>query len=196
MATSMLAAAGWSVGYPTLRAARRRDWDWPCLTPRQLPVGSALAFFLARPQIILGGAQPRPLRRAERVEVFLRRHLHATVGAHLHQIEPVLGVLEHPMFALELGRHALDRALHAKWRAAADAKEWIFLFDDAARRCRCAEIKLRRERDHLLRARRPAQPALHAGRFGKAQHRSLRIVSERAGRTSRNAGQTKRAAVD
>src|SRR5690348_9454348 len=100
------------------------------------------------------------------------------------------------MLALELGRHPLDRALDAKRRAAADAEEWILLLDDAACGGRGAEINLRRERDHLLWTGRPAQPALHAGGFGEAQHRSLRIVGQRYGRTGRNAGQAQGAAVE
>ena len=59
-----------------------------------------------------------------------------------------------------------------------------------------AEVELRRERDHLLRAGRLAQPALHAGVLGEAQHRPLGIVDERAGRAGRHAGEAERAALD
>mgnify|MGYP003693610945 CR=1 FL=1 len=61
----------------------------------------------------------------------------------------------------------------------------------AARKSSCG-----RERDHLLRAGRLAQPALHAGVLGEAQHRPLGIVAERAGRAGRHAGETERAALD
>ena len=49
-----------------------------------------------------------------------------------------------------------------------------------ARRGGGAEIELRLERDDLLRAGRLAQPALHAGVLGKAQHRPLGIVADSA----------------
>ena len=52
------------------------------------------------------------------------------------------------------------------------------------------------QRDHLLRAGRLAQPALHAGILGEAQHRPLGIVDERAGRAGRHAGEAERAALD
>ena len=48
--------------------------------------------------------------------------------------------------------------------------------------------------DHLLRAGRLAQPALHAGILGEAQQRAFGIVAERAGRTGRDARQAQRAA--
>ena len=59
-----------------------------------------------------------------------------------------------------------------------------------------AEVELRLQRDDLLRAGRLAQPALHAGVLGKAQHRPLGVVGQRAGRAGRHAGQAQRAAGD
>ena len=59
-----------------------------------------------------------------------------------------------------------------------------------------AEVDLRREADDLLRAGRLAQPALHAGVLGEAQHRPLGIVRQRAGRAGRHAGEAERAALD
>ena len=61
----------------------------------------------------------------------------------------------------------------------------------AARKSSCGS-----QRDDLLRAGRLAQPALHAGILGEAQHRPLGIVRQRAGRTGRHAGEAERAAVD
>ena len=61
----------------------------------------------------------------------------------------------------------------------------------AARKSSCGV-----ERDHLFRARRLAQSALHAGVFGEPQRRALRIVAERAGRAGGNAGEAERAAFD
>ncbi len=52
------------------------------------------------------------------------------------------------------------------------------------------------ERDHLLRAGRLAQPALHAGILGEPQQGALRIVGERTGRARRHAGKAQRAARD
>ena len=59
-----------------------------------------------------------------------------------------------------------------------------------------AEVELRLQRDDLLGAGRLAQPALHAGVLGEAQHRPLGIVGERAGRAGRDAGEAQRAAGD
>ena len=72
----------------------------------------------------------------------------------------------------------------------------LLLLEHARRRGRGAEVELRRQADHLLRAGRLAQPALHAGVLGKAQHRPLGIVRQRAGRTGRHAGEAERAAFD
>ena len=134
--------------------------------------------------------------RAERIEILLRHRRNAAVGAHLDDVEPLLGILEHPVLAFELGDHALDRAFHAERLAAADAGERLFLLDDAARGGGGAEIDLRLEADHFLRAGRLAQPALHAGVLGEAQHRPLGIVRQRAGRAGGDAGQAQRAAFD
>ena len=52
------------------------------------------------------------------------------------------------------------------------------------------------ERDDLLRAGRLAQPALHAGVLGEAQHRPFGVRRQRAGRAGRHAGEAQRAALD
>jgi|SRR6516165_6878000 len=92
---------------------------------------SALPFLLARAQIIFGGAQPRALRRPERIEVLLSGHLDAAVGAHFDEIKP-LGVPIHPVLAFELGRYALHRTFDSKRRATTNAEERVFLLDDTA----------------------------------------------------------------
>ena len=56
-----------------------------------------------------------------------------------------------------------------------------------ARRRGGAKVEPRHERDHLLRTGRLAQPALHAGILGEAQHRPVGIVRQRAGRAGRDA---------
>ena len=86
------------------------------------------------------------------------------------------------MLACELGNDALDRALDAERLAAADAQEWLLLVEHAGAGGGGAEIELRLERDHVLRAGCPAQAALHAGVLGKAQRRPLGIVAERTSR--------------
>ena len=58
------------------------------------------------------------------------------------------------------------------------------------------EIDLRRQRDHLFRARALAQPALHAGVFDEFQRRAIGIVEQRAGRACRHAGKAQRASAD
>src|SRR5262249_56667421 len=99
------------------------------------------------------------------------------------------------VLALEPGGDALDRAFNPERLVAADAMERLFLFKHAGARSRGAEIELRPQGDHFLRARGLAQPALHAGVFRKAQLRALRIVAERAGRAGRHAGEAERAAL-
>src|SRR6266508_3061589 len=107
---------------------------------------------LALAQIILGRASLGSLRRAVGIKLLLRNRHHAAVLAHLDQIEALRGILEHPVFALELGGHPLDRALDPERFIAADAMERLLFFEDASRRGRGAEVELRRERDHLFRA--------------------------------------------
>src|SRR6185437_447325 len=115
-------------------------------------------------------------------------HLHAAVGTHFDDVQPLLEPLVHPVLAIELGRHAFDRAFDAKRLAATDAEEWFFLLDDPARFRGGAEIDLWFKADYFFGTRCLAQAALHAGIFGKAQHRTLRIVRQRAGRAGGNAG--------
>ena len=118
------------------------------------------------------------------------------VVAHLDDVEALGRAFVHPVLAFELGGHALDGALHAERLAAADAAERLFLLEDARAAACGAEIELRSQRDDLLGAGRLAQPALHAGVLGEAQHRPLRIIAQRAGRAGRHAGQAQGAAGD
>ena len=51
-------------------------------------------------------------------------------------------------------------------------------------------------RDDFLGAGGFAKPALHAEALGEAQHRAIRIIRQRAGRTGGDAGVAQRAALD
>src|SRR5262249_21133720 len=147
-------------------------------------------------QIILGGARLRPRRLAVGIKLLLGDRDHAAVLAHLEHLEPLRGILEHPVFAFELRGDALDSALDAERLVAADAVKRLLLLEHAGGRGGGAEIELRPQRDHFLRTSGLAEPALHAGVFRKAQHRPLRIVAECASRASRHAGEAERAALD
>src|SRR5207248_2034226 len=94
----------------------------------------------------------------------------------------------------ELLGDARDGAARAERLAAADAGKRLLLLEHTRQRGGGAEVDLRLERDHLLRAGRLAEAALYAGVLGEPQHRLLRIVAERAGRTGRHAGEAERAA--
>src|SRR5215475_11917657 len=159
-----------------LRAA---GWFMACRSGLGL-AGALLLLALA--QVIFGRASLGSWRGGVGIELLLGDRHHPAVLAHLDHVEALRGILEHPVLALELGGDALDRALDPEWLVAADAMKWLFLFEHAGARCRGAEIELRTQGDHFLRACGLAQPALHAGVFGKAQHWPLRIVAERAGR--------------
>src|SRR5262249_45905793 len=154
------------------------------------------ARFFALAQIILGGASLGPRCFPIRVEPLLGDRHNPAVLAHLDQVEALCGILEHPMFALELGGDALDRTLDPERLVAADAMKRLFLFEHAGAGGRGAEIELRPQRDNFLRTRGFAQSALYASIFHKAQHRPLGVVAERAGRTGRHAGEAERAALD
>src|SRR5262245_31345152 len=112
-----------------------------------LPLGLALA------QVIFGGARGWTLRHTIGVETLLRDGDHAAVVAHLDHVEALRRILEHPVLAFELGRDALDRALDAERFAAADAAERLLLLEHARGGGGSAEVELRFEADHLLRAR-------------------------------------------
>ena len=86
--------------------------------------------------------------------------------------------------------------LRAERLAAADAMERLLLLHDPARRAPGREVELRRQRDHLLRAGRRAEAALHAGALVEIERRLVLAVGERAGRAGRHAGQAQGAAVD
>ena len=108
---------------------------------------------------------------------------YATVLAHPQQIEAFRCGSEHPVLVLKLCRDALDRAAHPERLAAANAGERRLLFEDAGGSRGGAEVELRLKRNDFLGTGRLAQAALHAGIFRKPQHRPVRIVAERAGRT-------------
>ena len=108
----------------------------------------------------------------------------ADVGFGGRIIEPLRLALEHPVLALELCGHPLDRALHAKRLVAAHAMEWFFLFHDARRGRGGPEIELRSEGNDFLRAGRCAKSALYACVFSELEHRPVGIGGKRSGRTS------------
>src|SRR5437763_1671551 len=118
-----------------------------------------------------------------RIEACLGGRDRAAVLAHLEKIEPARIALKHPVLAGKLLGDARDRAARAERLATADAGERLLLLEHARQRGGGAEVDLRLERDHLLGTGRLAKAALHAGILGEPQHRLLRIVAERAGRT-------------
>src|ERR1700730_6778010 len=158
-------------------------------------VRASVRFFFPLAQIIVAGTRARAFGRGVGIEAGRGDGRDAAVLAHLQYFEPAAGATEHPMFAFELGGDPLDRALGAERLTAADAAERLLLFQQARRSTRGAEIELGRERDHLLRARRLTQPALHAGLPGKPQARAFGVVDQRAGWTSGYAGEAERAAL-
>src|SRR4029079_1077566 len=165
--------------------------------PRRSRLGLAGALLLfALAQIIFGGARLRARRSTVGIELLLSDGHYPAVLAHLDHVEALCGILKHPVLAVEFRDHALDRALDPERLVATDAVERLLLLEHARTRGGGAEIELRPQRDHLLRARRLAQPALHAGIFGEAQHRPLGIVAERAGGAGRHAGTGERAPLD
>src|SRR5262249_33980602 len=167
----------------TLVRTRLRTAGWFMACRSGLGLAGAL-LLLALAQVIFGRARLGSRRGGRGSGQVFRGCPPPAVPPQLDHLGAVRGVLEHPVLALELGSDALDRALDPERLVAADAMKWLFLFEHAGARCRGAEIELRPQRNHFLRARGLAQPALHAGVFGEAQLRPLRIVAERAGRTS------------
>src|SRR5215831_7327825 len=178
----------------TLVRTRLRTAGWFMARRSGLGLAGAL-LLLALAQVIFGRASLGSWRGGVGIELLLGDRHHAAVLAHLDHLEALRRILEHPVLALELGSDALDRALDPERPVAADAMKRLFLFEHAGARRRGAEIELRPQGDHFLRARGLAQPALHAGVFRKAQLRALRIVAERAGRAGRHAGEAERAAL-
>src|SRR5215471_5521281 len=129
-----------------LRTAR---WFMVCRSGLGL-VGALLLLALA--QVIFGRARLGSWRGTVRIEPLLGDRHHPAVLAHLDHVEALRGILEHPVLALELGGDALDRALDPERLVAANAVKWLFLFKHAGARGRGAEIELRSQRNHLLRA--------------------------------------------
>src|SRR5215510_12936399 len=116
-----------------------------------LGLASAL-LLLALVQVIFGRASLGPWRGGVGIEPLLGDRHHPAVLTHLDHVEALRGILEHPVLALELGSDALDRALDPERLVAADAMKRLFLFEHAGARGRGAEIELRPQGDHLLRA--------------------------------------------
>src|SRR5271163_1352164 len=131
-----------------------------------------------------------------RIEAILGNGNDATVLAHFERIKPLRVFRIHPVLAFELCYYTLNRTLDAEWPATLNAIERLFFLEHARSRSGGAEVDLRLEIDHLFRAGRLAQPALHTGILGKAQQRPLWIVAESAGRAGCDARQTKRATGD
>src|SRR5215469_13372260 len=86
------------------------------------------------------------------IKLLLGDRYDPAVLAHLDHVEALRGILEHPVLALELGGDALDRALDPERLVAADAMEGLLLLEHSSARGRGAEIELRPQRNHLLRA--------------------------------------------
>src|SRR5262249_37985277 len=178
----------------TLVRTRLRTAGWFMARRSGLGLAGAL-LLLALAQVIFGRASLGSWRGGVGIDLLLGDRYDPAVLAHLDHLEALRRILEHPVLALELGGDALDRALDPERLVAANAVERFFLFKHAGGCCRRAEIELRPQRNHLLRAGSLAQPALHARVFRKAQLRPLRIVAERAGRASRHASEAERAAL-
>src|SRR6266851_2322364 len=154
----------------TLVRTRLRTARWFMACRSGLGLAGAL-LLLALAQVIFGRASLGSWRGGVGIELLLGDRHDPAVLAHLDHVEALRGILEHPVLAFELGGDALDRALDAERLAAADAVERLLLFHHARGGGGGAEIELRPQRDHLFRAGRLAQPALHAGVFHEAQHR-------------------------
>src|SRR6201997_2475060 len=108
---------------------------------------------LALAQVIFGRARLGSGRGGVGIELLLGYGHDPAVLAHLDQVEALRGILEHPVFALELGGDALDRALDPGRLVAADAMKRLFLFEYAGAGGRGAEVELRPQRDNFLRTR-------------------------------------------
>src|SRR6516165_5482861 len=135
----------------TLVRTRLSTGDRSMVCRSRLGLAGAL-LFLALAQVIFGRASLGPWRGGVGIELLLGDRHDPAVLAHLDHVEALRGILEHPVLALELGGDALDRALDPERLVAADAMERLFLFEHAGARGRGAEIELRREGDHFLRA--------------------------------------------
>src|SRR2546423_15511728 len=99
-------------------------------------------FLLALAQIILGGAGLGPRRTAVGIELLFGERDHPAVLAHLDHVEPLRGILEHPVFALELRGDALAGALDPERLVAADAAARLLLLEHAGGGRGGADIEL------------------------------------------------------
>src|SRR6478609_1659483 len=152
---------------------------------------------IARAQIIFRRHDRWSLRRRMRIEALVHHSFDAAIRAHLDDVEtPGVGALEHPVLLAELGKHAVDRALGAERLTASDAIERLFFLQHAERRIPRREVEARFDADDFFGAGGLAKAALHAEALGKAQHRTVGIVRQRARRTGGDAGMAKRAAFD
>src|SRR5215813_5942118 len=135
----------------TLVRTRLRTAGWFMTCRSALGLAGAL-LLLALAQVIFSRARLGSWRGGVGIEPLLGDCHHSAVLAHLDHVEALRGILEHPVLALELGGDALDRALDPERLVAANAVERLFLFKHAGARGRGAEIELRPQRNHLLRA--------------------------------------------
>src|SRR5262245_59914477 len=119
-------------------------WSSAARSPSVLPLALLL---LPLAQVVLRRTRRGARRRAVGVEVLLGDGGHAAVVAHPDHVEALRCASVHPVPALELGRHALDRALDPERLAAADAAERLLLLEHARARGGGAEVDLRHQRD-------------------------------------------------
>src|SRR5215469_5753721 len=135
----------------TLVRTRLRTAGWFMACRSGLGLAGAL-LLLALAQVIFGRARLGSWRGGVGIELLLADRYDPAVLAHLDHLEALRGILEHPVLTLELGGDALDRALDPEWLVAADAMEGLLLLEHSSARGRGAEIELRPQRNHLLRA--------------------------------------------
>lgn len=106
--------------------------------------------------VIVRCAQGRPRRCGVGIEFIFGNDSDAAILTHSQQIEALRTLRIHPVLALKLCNHPLDRAFYAEGFAATRAVKWLFFFEHPRHRGRGAEIELRLELDHFLGTRRLA----------------------------------------
>src|SRR5215831_17789489 len=135
----------------TLVRTRLRTAGWFMACRSALGLAGAL-LLLALAQVIFSRAGLGSWRGGVGIELLLGDRYDPALLAHLDHVEALRGILEHPVLALELGGDALDRALDPERLVAANAVEGLLLLEHAGGRCHGAEIELRPQGDHFLRA--------------------------------------------
>src|SRR6516162_3180769 len=135
----------------TLVRTRLRTAGWFMARRSGLGLVRAL-LLLALAQVIFGRASLGSWRGGVGVELLLGDCYDPALLAHLDHVEALRGILEHPVLALEFGGDAFNRAFNPERLVTANAVERLFLFKHAGARGRGAEIELRPQRNHLLRA--------------------------------------------